>query len=79
MPEKITISVADDALDRIDEVVAALEAGGLNVEQVLRPLGVITGSVEDTQRVQALGAVTGVASVEPQRTVQLPPPDADVQ
>ena len=79
MPEKITISVADDALDRIDEVVAALEAGGLHVEQVLRPLGVITGSVEDTQRVQAMGAVTGVAAVEPQRTVQLPPPESDVQ
>ena len=79
MPEKITISVADDALDRIDEVVAALESGGLHVEQVLRPLGVITGSVEDTQRVQALGAVTGVAGVEPQRRVQLPPPESDVQ
>jgi hypothetical protein len=79
VPEKITISVADDALDRIDEVVAALEAGGLHVEQVLRPLGVITGSVEDTQRVQALGAVTGVVAVEPQRTVQLPPPESDVQ
>ena len=78
MPEKITISVADDAIDRIDEVVAALEDGGMQVDQVLRPLGVITGSV-DTQRVQALGAVAGVAAVEPQRTVQLPPPDSDVQ
>ena len=78
MPEKITISVADDAIDRIDEVVAALEDGGMLVDQVLRPLGVITGSV-DTQRVQALGAVSGVAAVEPQRTVQLPPPDSDVQ
>jgi hypothetical protein len=79
VPEKITISVADDALDRIDDVVTALESGGMRVEQVLRPLGVITGTVEDTQRVQALGAVTGVTAVEPQRTVQLPPPDADVQ
>ena len=78
MPEKITISVADDAIDRIDEVVAALEDGGMHVDQVLRPLGVITGSV-DTQRVQALGAVAGVAAVEPQRTVRLPPPDSDVQ
>jgi hypothetical protein len=78
VPEKITISLADDAIDRIDEVVAALEDGGMQVDQVLRPLGVITGSV-DTQRVQALGAVAGVAAVEPQRTVQLPPPDSDVQ
>ena len=78
MPEKITISVTDDAIDRIDEVVAALEGGGMHVDQVLRPIGVITGSA-DTQRVQALSTVAGVASVEPQRTVQLPPPDADVQ
>jgi hypothetical protein len=78
VPEKITISVADDAIDRIDEVVAALEGGGMHVDQVLRPIGVITGSA-DTQRVQALGAVAGVASVEPQRTVRLPPPDSDVQ
>jgi hypothetical protein len=78
MPEKITISVTDDAIDRIDEVVAALEGGGMHVDQVLRPIGVITGSA-DTQRVQALSAVSGVASVEPQRTVRLPPPDSDVQ
>ena len=78
MPEKITISVADDAIDRIDEVVAALEDGGMQVDQVLRPLGVITGSA-DTRQVQAFGAVAGVASVEPQRTFRLPPPDADVQ
>jgi hypothetical protein len=76
--EKVTISVADDAIDRIDEVVAALESGGMHVEQVLRPIGVITGSV-DTRQVHALGDVAGVAAVEPQRTVQLPPPDSDVQ
>ncbi|GAA5135738.1 hypothetical protein [Pseudonocardia adelaidensis] len=78
MPEKVTISVADDAIERIDEVVAALEGGGLQVEQVLRPIGVITGSV-DTRHVHALGSVAGVAAVEPQGTVQLPPPDSDVQ
>jgi hypothetical protein len=78
MHEKVTISVADDAIDRIDEVVAALESGGMHVEQVLRPIGVITGSV-DTRQVRALGSVAGVAAVEPQRTVQLPPPDSDVQ
>jgi hypothetical protein len=78
VPEKITISVADDALDRIDDVVAALENGGMHVDQVLRPIGVITGSV-DTQRIGTLGDVAGVTAVEPQRTMRLPPPDADVQ
>jgi hypothetical protein len=78
MPEQITVSVADDAIGRIDEVVTALENGGMHVDQVLRPIGVITGSV-DTQHVRALGSVAGVAAVEPQRTVRLPPPDSDVQ
>jgi hypothetical protein len=78
MPEQITVSVADDAIGRIDEVVTALENGGMHIDQVLRPIGVITGSV-DTQHVRALGSVAGVAAVEPQRTVQLPPPDSDVQ
>jgi hypothetical protein len=78
MPEQITVSVADDAIGRIDEVVTALENGGMHIDQVLRPIGVITGSVE-TGHVHALGSVAGVAAVEPQRTIQLPPPDADVQ
>lgn len=78
MPEKITVSVDDDHLGRIDEVVARLQAAGMQVEQVLRPVGVITGSVDDTCRA-ALGTVPGVAAVEPQRTFRLPPPDADVQ
>jgi hypothetical protein len=78
MPQKVTVSVADDAIGRIDEVVSALEDGGMHIDQVLRPIGVITGSV-DTRHVRALGSVTGVAAVEPQRTVQLPPPDSDVQ
>ncbi|TWF74735.1 hypothetical protein FHX44_11617 [Pseudonocardia hierapolitana] len=78
MPEKVTVSVTDEAVGRIDEVVAALEHGGMHVDQVLRPIGLITGSI-DTQRVQALGDVAGVAAVERQRTVQLPPPDSDVQ
>jgi hypothetical protein len=78
MPEQITVSVSDDAIGRIDEVVTALENGGMHIDQVLRPIGVITGSA-DTQRVRALGSVAGVAAVEPQRTVRLPPPGSDVQ
>jgi hypothetical protein len=78
MPEKVTVSLADDAVARIDEVVAALEHGGLRVEPVLRAIGVITGSV-DTGRVKALGDVAGVVAVEPERTVRLPPPASDVQ
>ncbi|MET0190870.1 MAG: hypothetical protein ABW212_17850 [Pseudonocardia sediminis] len=78
MSEKVTISVADGHVDRIDEVVARLEAAGVQVEKVLRAVGVITGSCEESG-MQALGVLDGVGSVEKDRTVQLPPPDSDVQ
>ncbi|MDN5914458.1 MAG: hypothetical protein L0I76_05015 [Pseudonocardia sp.] len=78
MSEKVTISVADGYVDRIDEVVARLEEAGVRVEKVLRGVGVIIGSVEEAG-MRALGALEGVGSVEKDRTVQLPPPDSDVQ
>jgi hypothetical protein len=74
----IVVSVDDDHLERIDEVVGRLQAAGMQVEQVLHAVGVITGSVDDPHLAQ-LDAVIGVAAVEPQRTYRLPPPDADVQ
>lgn len=78
MPERITISVADGHLERIDEVVARLQEAGVAVEKVLRAVGVIVGSVEEAG-MAALGVLDGVGSVEKDRTVQLPPPDSDVQ
>ncbi|WP_246632188.1 hypothetical protein [Pseudonocardia nigra] len=78
MPEHITVSVGDDHVDHIDEVVERLRAAGMHVDQVLRPVGVITGSVE-TPAAEALGQLAGVVAVERQRTVRLPPPDAGVQ
>lgn len=78
MSEKIVVSVDDDHLGQIDEVVGRLQAAGMRVEQVLHAVGVITGSVDNPALAQ-LDAVTGVAAVEPQRTYRLPPPDADVQ
>lgn len=78
MSEKVTISVADGHLDKIDEVVARLEGAGVRVEKVLRAVGMIIGSVEETG-MAALGVLEGVGSVEKDRTVRLPPPDSDVQ
>jgi hypothetical protein len=75
---RISVSVRDDHLDLIDEVVRRLEGAGVKVDQVLRPLGVITGSAP-AHGWRAIGQVAGVASVEAEREVRLPPPDADVQ
>jgi hypothetical protein len=50
----------------------------MQVEQVLQPIGIITGSVSPTQR-HSLEDVPGVAAVEGETSFQLAPPDADVQ
>jgi hypothetical protein len=76
--EKISICVSDDHMDLVDEVVGRLEAAGVQVDEVLRPVGVITGSAPGPGW-RSLAELAGVASVEVQRRVQLPPPDAEVQ
>jgi hypothetical protein len=50
----------------------------MRVDQVLKEVGVITGSVPD-DRLHALDAVPGVESVEGTTTFQLPPPDSPIQ
>jgi uncharacterized membrane-anchored protein len=74
----VTITVDDTHLDRIDEVAAHLRSSGMQVDQVLNEIGVISGSVPDDRR-QLLKTVTGVQSVEDAATVQLPPPESPVQ
>jgi hypothetical protein len=63
----ISVSVDDEYVDKIEEVVADLQAAGMNVENIMPILGVITGSVESTQ-IDALSQVEGVNAVEVSRT-----------
>ena len=74
----VTITVDDTHLDRIEEVAAHLRSSGMQVDQVLNEIGVISGSVPDDRR-QLLKTVTGVQSVDDTATVQLPPPESPVQ
>lgn len=75
---RVSVSVDDAHVERIDEVVEALRARGLQDEQVLATLGVVTGEVADDRR-QQLAAVDGVDSVDDEASYRLPPPDAPVQ
>ncbi len=78
MKTRITVTVADDHLGRADEVADRLRAAGMAVEQVLGTVGIITGSVSAASPA-SLEAVAGVASVEPETSFRIPPPEADVQ
>lgn len=75
--ERILITVADGG-GPIADVVARLEAAGVRVEKVLDAVGVVVGSRAEGG-VHDLGEIEGVAAVEKDREIRLPPPDSDVQ
>ncbi|MCP9210879.1 hypothetical protein [Streptomyces cucumeris] len=64
--------------DRFAEVVAAARRAGLTVTGEQEVLGSLSGTIAE-DRIPALEAVDGVESVDRDRTVRLPPPDAPVQ
>jgi UDP-N-acetylmuramate-alanine ligase len=74
----LLVSVDDEHLDRFSEVVKGVEDVGMEVEEKLEDLGVLTGSI-DPEKVEPLRRVKGVSHVEESRRFQIPPPDSDVQ
>ena len=74
----VVVTVDDAHLADLDAVVASLRERGLQVDQVLAEIGVITGRLPTGQSLAVLH-VDGVVGVEQARRVQLPPPDAPVQ
>jgi hypothetical protein len=75
---QVSVTVGDGHRESLDGVVENLRASGLQVDQVLGALGIVTGSAP-ADTLDALRGVEGVASVDEQLTHQLPPPDAAVQ
>ncbi len=59
-------------------VVENLRASGMEVEQVLGTLGIVTGSAPEGA-LDALRGVEGVDSVDEQLAYRLPPPDSPIQ
>jgi hypothetical protein len=79
MPKvSVSVSVDNAYVDQILTVVESLQAMGMEVEQTLPSIGVISGSI-DVDRVNCLHQVAGVQHIELAQGYQLPSPDADVQ
>ncbi|HVK26000.1 MAG TPA: hypothetical protein VM677_31975 [Actinokineospora sp.] len=79
MTHRILVTLDDAGMSRVDEVVASLRAAGMEIEQVIEPVGTITGSAPDSA-LEAVQEVEGVDYVEPEQApYQLPDPDSDVQ
>jgi hypothetical protein len=76
--EQVVISVADDQVEDMSTVVAALRDAGLAVAEVLASAGVVTGSV-DSAALSTLSTLPGVVEVKRSDVFQLPSPDSPVQ
>ncbi|HEY9658292.1 MAG TPA: hypothetical protein V6C65_07560 [Allocoleopsis sp.] len=75
---KVSISINDTHLEQINEVKQRLEAAGMDVEQTLQTVGVISGSINSDQ-INQLYQIEGVQQVEPVQRYQTPPPSSDIQ
>lgn len=77
--ERVMVTLDDAGLSRVEEVVAELRQAGMDVEEVIEPVGTITGSVP-VDALNAVQGVSGVDFVEPQiAAFQIPDPDEDIQ
>lgn len=74
----VKVLVTTSGAAPVADVAARLEAAGVHVDTVLEAVGVIVATVADGG-VRALAEIEGVGAVERDRTIRLPPPDADVQ
>jgi hypothetical protein len=75
---KISISVDDAHLSEIEKISQNLQSSGVNVEQTLPSIGIISGSI-DPDLVNSLYQIEGVQKVEQQETYQLAPPSSHIQ
>jgi hypothetical protein len=75
---KVIVSVADDQVDRLQDVGKGLENLGLKISEYLEAVGAIIGTI-DAAKLPMLQSAKGVAFVEQSRDIQIAPPDSEVQ
>ncbi|WP_250123569.1 hypothetical protein [Chroococcidiopsis sp. CCMEE 29] len=61
--ERVVVTVDDQHLPTIHSVAVALQSAGMQVDNVMPTVGIITGEVSQT-KMAALESVPGVAAVE---------------
>ncbi len=76
--QKVSVAVANDHLDKFQEVARKAREAGLEVDEEMPDLGLLTGTVAP-EKLGALQRIKGIRAVETQRTIRVPPPNSDVQ
>jgi hypothetical protein len=67
---RVAIAVEDEALERVQDVLASCRALGFRADSALTGVGIFTGWIE-AQNVGALREVAGVAAVELDRHIRI--------
>lgn len=75
---QVVVSVDDQHMPKVGQVASLCKKAGLQVDQALDEVGIITGSIPE-DKLDQLSGVKGVASVEREQTYQIPPPGSNVQ
>ena len=75
---RLSLSVSDSHMGKINEVAQAAKKAGLKVEQRLDDLGVLIGSI-DENKVGQLHSIDGISHVDNAQVVGVPPPDSPIQ
>lgn len=75
---QVLVSVDEKHRSQLDKVVQRCREAGLEVDQALDAVGVITGSIPH-DKMPNLSGVKGVASVEHGQDYQIAPPDSEIQ
>lgn len=73
---EVSVTVDEEHLADLDQVVEALRARGMQVDAVLEGLGMVTGRAPDAE---TLRQVEGVSAVDPVMQRHIPPPEDDIQ
>ena len=73
---QVSITVDEEHLGSLDQVVQALQERGMHVDSVLEGLGMVTGSTPDPA---ALREVEGVSGVDAELEFRIPPPEDEIQ
>ena len=76
--KSVVVTVDPDHTAVMGSIAEALRGQGMQVDQVLEEIGIISGRVPVDQPLSGIH-VEGVSSVEEGTRFQLPPPDAPIQ
>ncbi|MCI0654730.1 MAG: hypothetical protein L0Y38_05640 [Methylococcaceae bacterium] len=75
---EVVVTLDDAYLDQMPTIVMKLEAHGFKVLQSMTGIGVIAGTVQP-DACSRLQNIPGVKAVEASGSVQLAPPDSEIQ